>query len=127
MISLAHSGQKAMVFILHLKIDLKITIKNPEEVVGATYHKLCLLFSLNSLSFRYLTRTPFIYHKTLSILPPFHVCVPWKVKGERFVVLLLNYPSTKQTIYPYEYVNFLALMLFIIVNVCIYFYLAQEY
>lgn len=71
-------------------------------------------------------RTPFIYHDTLRILPPSQMYVYWKVK-ESFMVFILNYPSTEQTVYLHEYINFLALVLFIIVNVCIYFYLAQEY
>ena len=78
-----------MIFILHLKIDLKITIKMKAEVVEDTYHLCVYLFVSYNAKFQIFNGHPFYGHKALIIVSPTqYVCEVYE--------FLLNYPSTKQ-------------------------------
>lgn len=64
--------QKAMIFILHLKIDLKITIRMKAEVAEDTYHLCVYLFVSYNAKFQIFNGHPFlltIKHSSLSLQP----------------------------------------------------------
>lgn len=91
-----------MIFILHLKTDLKTAIKMKDEVAEATYH----MFASYNPSFRYLMHTSFIGHNTFIILPPPQsVCV-------------LEVPGIPSKLSKYQWIefvtsNFLVLIFFL--------------